>query len=329
MMRFNALVLTCLACTSHGVNPSKALAKLLLAEYPAAGWQLNGAGRTTAPARGHAVASEGPRRVVVTGAGGQTGGHAFRKLLAQPDEFAPIGIVRTEESKAALVETGVPADSVVVADITDSAAITAAIKDCDALIIATSAVPVPGAKDEETGRPIFDFPNGQPEQVDWLGQKAQIDAAKACGPETHVVICSSMGGTDPSNMLNGIGKETLPDGTVKGGNILLWKRKAEKYLIDSGLPYTVVHPGGLINEPGSKREIVIGVDDDRTEGERSIPREDVAEVLVQAVRIPSYRGRSFDIRSKQEGEGTVTTDFGALLEKLGDSNCDYSLGEIA
>jgi hypothetical protein len=47
-----------------------------------------------------------------------------------------------------------------------------------------------------------------------------------------------MGGTDPSNMLNGLGRETLPDGSTKGGNILLWKRKAEKYLIDSGLPYT-------------------------------------------------------------------------------------------
>merc|ERR1719453_2927197 len=138
-----------------------------------------------------------------------------------------------------------------------------------------------------------------------------------------------MGGTDPSNMLNALGREVKPDGSTEGGNILLWKRKAEKYLIDSGLPYTIVHPGGLINEAGGKREIVIGVDDERTEGERSIPREDVAEVLVQAVMLPAYRGRSFDIRSKLEGEGTVTTDFAALLEQLKGRNCDYALGEIA
>jgi len=183
--------------------------------------------------------------------------------------------------------------------------------------------------DEATGRPVFGFPNGQPEQVDWLGQKAQIDAAAACGPDTHVVICSSMGGTDPSNMLNGLGRTALDDGKTEGGNILLWKRKAEKYLIDSGLPYTIVHPGGLLNEAGGKREIVIGVDDERDEGERSIPRDDVAEVLVQALLVPAYRGRSFDIRSKLEGEGEVTADFAALLEKLGGRNCDYSLGEIA
>ena len=106
-------------------------------------------------------------------------------------------------------------------------------------------------------------------------------------------------------------------------------RQAEKYLIDSCLPYTIVHPGGLIDEAGGKREVVIGVDDDRTDGERSIPRDDVAEVLVQALLLPAYRGRSFDIRSKLEGEGEVTTDFGQLIEKLGGKNCDYSLGVIA
>jgi hypothetical protein len=90
-----------------------------------------------------------------------------------------------------------------------------------------------------------------------------------------------------------------------------------------------VHPGGLLTEAGGKREIVIGVDDARDVGERSIPREDVAEVLVQALLLPAYRGRSFDIRSKLEGEGEVTTDFGALLELLDGANCDYSLGEIA
>jgi uncharacterized protein YbjT (DUF2867 family) len=273
-------------------------------------------------------AAAAPRKVAVTGAGGQTGQLAFRKLLALP-EFAPVGIVRSAESREALIESGVPADSVVVADITDAAAIETAMEGCDALIIGTSAKPAPsGETDEATGRPVFTFPNGQPEQVDWLGQKKQIDAAKACG-DVHVVICSSMGGTDPENMLNALGRETLADGSVRGGNILLWKRKAEKYLMDSGLPYTIVHPGGLINEPDGKREIVIGVDDDRTDGERSIPRGDVAEVLVQALRIPAYRGRSFDVRSKLEGEGTVTTDFEALLDKLQGKNCDYTLGKMA
>jgi uncharacterized protein YbjT (DUF2867 family) len=47
-----------------------------------------------------------------------------------------------------------------------------------------------------------------------------------------------MGGTDRSNFLN----------TIGGGDILVWKRRAEKYLVDSGLEYTIVHPGGLTDD---------------------------------------------------------------------------------
>lgn len=171
---------------------------------------------------------------------------------------------------------------------------------------------------------MFGFPNGQPEQVDWMGQKNQIDAAKQAGA-SHVVICSSMGGTDPENRLNAFGR----DDNGKGGNILLWKRKAEKYLIDSGLTYTVIHPGGLADDEGGKREIVVGVDDQQVETDnRSIPRADVAELLIASLEHDSYKNRSFDARTKPEGEGTVTSDFGKLLVDMKD-NCDYSLGKIA
>lgn len=56
-------------------------------------------------------------------------------------------------------------------------------------------------------------------QVDWMGAKALIDAAKAAGVK-HFVYVGSMGGTQPDNFLNTIGKQD--DGT--GGDILLWKR---------------------------------------------------------------------------------------------------------
>ncbi len=75
-------------------------------------------------------------------------------------------------------------------------------------------------------------------QIDWLGQKAQIDAAKEAGVK-KVVLISSMGGTDENHPLNKLGN----------GNILIWKRKAEEYLINSGgMNYTIIHPGGLIDE---------------------------------------------------------------------------------
>lgn len=278
-----------------------------------------------------ANAATTPRRVFVSGAGGQTGQHVFRKLLSRPNEFVPVGIVRSEESRQALLESGgISESSVVVCDVTDPVACAAAMQDCDAAVICTSAKPSPtGAMDEESGRPIFGYPNGQPDVVDWMGQKNQIDAAKKAMAK-HVIVCSSMGGTSPENPLNNLGRENLPDGTTSGGDILKWKRKAEAYLIESGLFYTIVHPGGLLNEDGGKRELCLGVDDKNTlTDNNSVPREDVAEVLVQALLIDEYRGRSVDLVSKPEGDGVVTTDYAALLAALDGKNCDYALGEIA
>jgi hypothetical protein len=69
---------------------------------------------------------------------------------------------------------------------------------------------------------------GYPEKVDYHGQVAQIKLAKRLGMK-HVVVVSSMGGTNPTNFLNSVGKDKNGDGD---GDILLWKRKAEMYLIE-------------------------------------------------------------------------------------------------
>mmetsp|Transcript_517 Transcript_517/g.602 ORF Transcript_517/g.602 Transcript_517/m.602 type:complete len:297 (+) Transcript_517:142-1032(+) len=276
----------------------------------------------------HALSTSTPKKVVVTGAGGQTGQALFRKLLTYLDEFTPIGFVRTPESKQSLVNSGLSAGSIAVVDVTDGPAVKAFLTSSpvDAFCICTSGKPAPTGVMTEEGKPVFGYPNGSPEEVDWIGQRNQINA---CGAGTHVVVCSSMGGTDPSNMLNKLGRTVDSEGKEVGGNILKWKRKAEKYLIDSGLPYTIVHPGGLLNEPGGERELVVGVDDSQ-EGttSRLVPREDVAEVMLQALRNEGYRNRSFDLRAKDKGDGVVTTDFAGLLGTLEGKNTDYSLGEI-
>jgi len=268
------------------------------------------------------------QKVLVTGAGGKTGRLVFQKLLQRPALFNPIGLVRTAESKEDLINNeGIPASQILIADISsdDVSSLETAMEGIEALIICTSGKPAPTGEMTTEGRPVFGYPNGQPEQVDWIGQKHQIDAANAAGGSCRqVVICSSMGGTDPDNMLNSLARDA--DGN--GGNILLWKRKAEKYLIDSGMAYTIVHPGGLLDEAGGVRELVVGVDDSQMGTEnRSIPRADVAELLVASLEHESYKNRSFDARSKVEGDGTVTSDFNKLLTDMTD-NCDYTLGII-
>ena len=75
---------------------------------------------------------------------------------------------------------------------------------------------------------------------------------------------------------------------------LIWKRKAEQCLIDSGIDYTIVRAGGLLDQPGGRRELLVGKDDlfltDTPNGiPPSIPRADVAEVAIQALREPQAR----------------------------------------
>ena len=105
-------------------------------------------------------------------------------------------------------------------------------------------------------------------------------------------------------MLNKIGGE--------GTNILVWKRKAEQYLVDSGLQYTIIRAGGLLDKEGGKRALVASADDADL-GARAVPRPDVAEVAVQALLCDEAKCRSMDLVSKEEGDGQVTSDFAALF----------------
>lgn len=267
-------------------------------------------------------------KVVVTGAAGRTGSLVFQKLLKSSD-FSPVGLIRSDKSAGKLKKLGASNENILVADVTDVKVLENAFKGADKVVLCTSAVPkikilsiiktlvfkVFG----KASRPEFTFPsNGDPFNVDWLGAKNQIDAAKKAGVKQFVFL-SSMGGTQPDNFLNTIGKV---DSDPNSGNILLWKRKAEEYLISSGLSYTIVHPGGLLDKAGGEREIVFGVNDELLkEKVRSIPRDDVAEVCVQALSQPGAGKRSFDIISREPGQGEVTKDWKKFFAQRGD--CKY------
>ncbi|KAK9906414.1 hypothetical protein WJX75_001479 [Coccomyxa subellipsoidea] len=288
---------------------------------------LKGTGRARREVTVRVMAAAGERMTVtVTGAGGRTGKIVLQKLLAQPDKFEARGVVRNAKSAEKLQGEGVPADKLYVGDIVKGTEqLKKSLAGADALVIATSAVPQIKPLSlltvfwkkllrQEGARPDFSFKEGQfPEQIDWIGQKAQIDAAKEAGVK-KVVLISSMGGTDENHPLNKLGN----------GNILIWKRKAEEYLINSGaFDYTIIHPGGLIDGEGGKRELILGVDDKLLKNSsRSIPRADVAELTVQCLTLAEARNRSIDVITKLPGDGSPTTDYAALLASL-TADCKY------
>ncbi|XP_006846253.2 uncharacterized protein At5g02240 isoform X1 [Amborella trichopoda] len=244
--------------------------------------------------------------VLVTGASGRTGHLVYEKLKQGSDQFVARGLVRSEESKAKIGGS----DDVFIGDIRNCEAIVPAIHGIDALIILTSAAPKmkPGYDPSKGGPPEFYYEEGSyPEQVDWIGQKNQIDAAKEAGVK-HIVLVGSMGGTNPNHPLNRMGN----------GNILVWKRKSEQYLADSGVPYTIIRAGGLLDKEGGKRELLVGKDDEllATVELRTVPRADVAEVCIQALLFEEAKNKAFDLGSKLEGQGSPTTNFKAFFSQI-------------
>lgn len=248
-----------------------------------------------------------PRHVLVTGATGRTGSLVVQKLQQRPEQFVVRGFARSAQKIQALFGT---TDGFYVGDIRDPQTLEEAIAGCDALVILTSAIPQIKAPPAEGQRPEFTFPEGEmPEQIDYEGQLNQIEAAKRVGVK-QIVLVGSMGGTNENHPLNRIGD----------GKILIWKRKAEQALAESGIDYTIIRAGGLLDLPGGRRELIVGDDDtlliNPPEGvPTSIPRADVAELVVQALFEPNARNKAFDVISKTEDTpGAIATrDFSALF----------------
>eukprot|EP01036_Dinobryon_divergens_P031308 gene31308-40680_t len=277
-----------------------------------------------------------PNRVIVTGAAGRTGSLVLKKLLEKPTLFSPFGIVRTEKSAKKLQKQlkSTPSETIV-SDVTNSAALEETFLKYKAqtVILCTSAVPKIKIFSllkvlilklfRIAARPEFYFlKNGDPYNVDWLGAKNQIDAATRAGVQ-HFVFLSSMGGTQPENFLNTIGKVI---GDELSGNILLWKRKAEEYLISaclgSGMKYTIIHPGGLLDKKGGVNQILMGFDDNLLQRKvRSIPRDDVADVCVQAILEPAAQNKAFDVIVDPDQPAPGSSDWNAFFSQPG--TCKY------
>jgi len=137
-----------------------------------------------------------------------------------------------------------------------------------------------------------------------------------------------MGGTDPSNYLNTMGKDKDGNGH---GDVLLWKRKAEKYLTKSGLSYTIIHPGRLLDTASGEKELILDVDDKLSSKNEKrytgISRGDVADLCVAALTVGKGRNVSFDCTSRDVVSGKkIQSADEALAEFLRTGRTtDYSL----
>jgi len=269
--------------------------------------------------------------VIVTGAAGRTGKLVFSSLF-RSEKFDVVGLVRTEQSAKKLIkDVKCGLEHIWVCDVTTidpqcsekNIGLPKGLSGAEAMIICTSAVPkiskrslikaflkvpvnllTPGKKVFNFRDLQFRYAEGQyPEKVDYEGQVNQIELAKRLGI-SHVILLSSMGGTNVYDFLNTIGKDKDGNGN---GDILIHKRKAEKYLVESGLHYTIIHPGGLKDTPGGELNLRLDVNDNLlNEEKRSISRCDVARLCIASLTAFNGQNASFDCINSDVEEGSRT-----------------------
>ncbi|MDE0680697.1 MAG: SDR family oxidoreductase [Gammaproteobacteria bacterium] len=238
-----------------------------------------------APAEAEEAAAEGDMKplVLVAGATGKTGTLVVQQLQAKG--YPVRAFVRNAEKAAERLGADVEA---VVGDLRDPASIAATLDGVEVVINAAgSGVPAPD--------------DNMPEHVDFEGARNLADAAVAAGVG-HYVLVSSMGATHDDHQLNRL-----------FNNILIWKRKGEDAVAASGIPYTIIRPGGLNDGPGNKQTVIfeqgdiMGLD-------KAISRTDVARVTVAAVRDEEAHNKVFEIYAR---DGEPQTGFSGEFAALG------------
>lgn len=78
-------------------------------------------------------------------------------------------------------------------------------------------------------------------------------------------------------------------------NTLKWRRRAEDEIRKSGISYTVVRAGLLLNRPGGNRAIEVGQNNYPLAFKYRISRADVAETFVQALKYPGTQRTTFEV----------------------------------
>src|SRR3712207_1091592 len=196
--------------------------------------------------------------VLVAGGHGQVALHLLR-LLAEQGHHAR-GLIRNPEHAADLQAAGaVP----VLCDLEADDPIPH-VGAAEAIVFAAGAGPGSGPERKRT--------------VDYGGAVKLVAAAGELGVGPYVMVFSVGAG----------GPESAPEPMRPYQQA---KHDADEALAASGLEWTIVRPGGLTDEPGSGQVAVA----ERLGRSGTIPRRDVALVLLECLQLPSTVGRTFEV----------------------------------
>lgn len=177
-------------------------------------------------------------------------GREIAKCLTQ-QKLKVKALLRTEAARAELEAMGI---EVVLGDAVNVADVERAMLEPISVVISTiGGLPKDG------------------ERADFLGNKNLIDLAVKAGVQKFILVSSIGSGNSAAAI--------PPSALATLAPVLAEKEQAEKHLIESGLTYTVIRPGGLKSEPATGNGLL--TEDPRIAG--TIHRADVAQLICRCL----------------------------------------------
>src|SRR5919198_2990376 len=200
--------------------------------------------------------------VAVAGGHGQVALRLLRLLSDRGDRAR--GLIRNPDHAADVEATGATAVGADIENL-DADGLARSMAGVDAVVFAAGAGAGSGPARKRT--------------VDYGGAVKLIEAARMNDISRYLIV-SAIGANHPENWSD----EMRPYYEAKAN--------ADAELVDSGLDYTIVRPGGLTDEPGTG--LVAAAAD---LGYGRIPRDDVAATLLACLDEPRTIGKAFDLIS--------------------------------
>lgn len=245
-------------------------------------------------------------KILVAGATGGVGQLVVAKLLARGLNVR--GLTRSKAKAESMFEGKV---ELVEGDIRYPNTLVDAVKDIDYLICCTGTTAFPSLR--------WDFanlfqPSNSPEAVEVDGVKNLLSAAPK--DLKRFVFVSSCGV---------LRKDQLPFNILNAFGVLDAKLKGEQAIVSSGLPYTIIRPGRLIDGPYTSYDLNTLLRA-KTDGKKAIKIEegdnlngdasriDVANACVESLYYDTTINKDFSIVN--DGERPTNVDWEKLFAKL-------------
>ncbi|MEO7387578.1 MAG: SDR family oxidoreductase [Gammaproteobacteria bacterium] len=206
--------------------------------------------------------------VLVAGASGRAGTDVMRRLKEQGIPFRAMTRSRAEAEKR--IGPDFAGVDWIECDVRDPAQVARAMQGVGRVISVIGANQLGG--------------DNSAEFVDYGGVKNLVDAAvrEKVG---RFVLLTAIGVTDPDHPFNKVTKGALG-----------WRFQGEQYLRASGVAYTVVRPGGLVNDPAGQKGLRLEQGDHWRPLLRStLSRDDLALVLIESLTQPGARNTTFEL----------------------------------